>query len=140
MVKRPPAEARALAALEDVAEAVRAARKTAKRIDDKPARALRKRAAQAAALAQTAGDAVEHPNRMRRAAEKAAAELREATHDALRAQVARELARAEGTQQRVRAAMTESGPVVSTVPAARDTGVPPLVRPEDARRRQTLGS
>ncbi|MCK6067501.1 MULTISPECIES: hypothetical protein [Microbacterium] len=140
MEKRPPAEARALAALPEVAEAVRAARKTAKRIDDKPARDLRKRAARVEALAAAAGEGAEHPNQARRKTVKAAAALRDATHDALRAQVARELARAEGTQQRVRAAMTESGPVVSTVPAARDTGVPPLVRPEDVRRRQTLGS
>lgn len=140
MAKRSPAETRALEALADAADAARAARKASKRLSDKPARALRRRAAEVAQWAAAPHDVAEHPKQVRRAAEKAAADLRRATHEELRAHTAREQARAALTQQRVRAAMTDSLPVVATVPAARGAGLPALVRPEAARRPQTFGS
>lgn len=140
MAKRPPAELRALEALADAADAARAARKASKRLAEKPARALRKQAAQAAGWIAAHQDVVEHPKDVRRGAERTAADLRRATHTALREQAARERARATATQDRVRAAMTDSVPIVATVPAARGAGVPALVRPEAARRHQTFGS
>jgi hypothetical protein len=140
MAKRPPAEIRALEALADAADAARAARKASKRIGDKPARALRRRAADVAQWAAASHAVAEHPKQVRRQAEKAAADLRRATHDALREHAARERLRAAVTQDRVRAAMTDSIPLVATVPAVRGQGVPALVRPEESRRGQTFGS
>lgn len=140
MAKRPPAEARALEALADAAHAARAARKASKRIGDKAGRALRKRAADVAQWVAATDDVASHPKQVRRSAEKAAADLRRATHDAVRDQAARERARAAATQDRVRAAMADSLPVVATVPAARAAGLPAVVRPEATRGAQTFGS
>src|SRR3546814_12413891 len=105
MAKRPPAEVRALEALADAADAARAARKASKRLAEKPARALRKRAAEAAGWIAAHQDVVERPKDVRRGAERTAADLRRAPHSALREHSARERARAQATPERVRAAM-----------------------------------
>lgn len=140
MSQPSPAALRALAAIEDAADAARAARKVAKRLDGKPARALRRRAHDAAAQLDLARAEVgADPKRARKDAEKTAARMRRATHDALSAHAARERRRAHATQERVRAAMTDSVPVVHAVrPPA--PGLPAMVRPEALRRGQTWGS
>jgi hypothetical protein len=139
MAKRSPAEQRAREAVADAVDAAKAARRTAKRVGGKPARRLRLLADETVVSVGRL-DAAGHPDRAARTAREAASRLRLATDAALRAHTAKQRERAAETQERVRAAMAASAPVVATVPPARVAGLPALVRPEAARRRQTFGS
>lgn len=135
MAKRSPAQEQARAALAEAADAAKTAKKAAKRLDDKAARRLRRLAAEIEELAAGRDEAARNPERVRRAAQDAASRLRLATDTAVRQHAVKQQQRAAATQERVRAAMTASVPVVETVPAARTRGVPVVVRPEAARRR-----